>query len=551
MNAAEEMDEDELTEYVLQLSIQEHYEDPCLTCTERYENGDVLSLQRLTESQAAFGEADSSGCLPLHRAAVQPLAGMLEAVLYASHRLSLEEKTLEGETALTLAVQAGFLGNMKVLLEKGASPHAANSSNESPLLLAVRSRSLKMASALIESGAQAQQICGKGWTAMHEAARLGCCDIVMLLLRNGGSVSETDCHGVTPLGVAAEHAQVEVLETLIRYGANVNTQDHNGETILMDAAGSGNPDCVDLLLQHGANPNLPSLTGHLPIHRAAYEGHYLALKVLIPVTSRKAIRQSGQSPIHSAADGGHAQCLELLIAYGFDVNSLLEKHISENYGDMRRSALYFAVSHGDTICTELLLNAGAKPDRDPLHCLLVAVRAGRYEIVRLLLAKRADVNCYFTVVSDTVFPTALQYCLRDEVMMRLLLNGGYDAGRCFCCHHDNKEKIPFCDFISVSCLKHLTGTVVRVLLDYVGHVSICSKLKLTLEKHKEWPEIADILGNPRSLKHLCRLVIRRQMSVKTLCDISTMESSPLPPRIKDYLLYKEYDLYSQNIAINV
>uniref|UniRef100_A0A8C9SPM3 Ankyrin repeat and SOCS box containing 15 n=1 Tax=Scleropages formosus TaxID=113540 RepID=A0A8C9SPM3_SCLFO len=162
-----------------------------------------------------------------------------------------------------------------------------------------------------------------------------------------------------------------------------------------------------------------------------------ALKVLIPVTSRKAIRQSGQSPIHSAADGGHAQCLELLIAYGFDVNSLLEKHISENYGDMRRSALYFAVSHGDTICTELLLNAGAKPDRDPLHCLLVAVRAGRYEIVRLLLAKRADVNCYFTVVSDTVFPTALQYCLRDEVMMRLLLNGGYDAGRCFCCHHDN------------------------------------------------------------------------------------------------------------------
>ncbi|XP_029103298.1 ankyrin repeat and SOCS box protein 15-like [Scleropages formosus] len=479
------------------------------------EQGDVLSLQRLTESQAAFGEADSSGCLPLHRAAVQPLAGMLEAVLYASHRLSLEEKTLEGETALTLAVQAGFLGNMKVLLEKGASPHAANSSNESPLLLAVRSRSLKMASALIESGAQAQQICGKGWTAMHEAARLGCCDIVMLLLRNGGSVSETDCHGVTPLGVAAEHAQVEVLETLIRYGANVNTQDHNGETILMDAAGSGNPDCVDLLLQHGANPNLPSLTGHLPIHRAAYEGHYLALKVLIPVTSRKAIRQSGQSPIHSAADGGHAQCLELLIAYGFDVNSLLEKHISENYGDMRRSALYFAVSHGDTICTELLLNAGAKPDRDPLHCLLVAVRAGRYEIVRLLLAKRADVNCYFTVVSDTVFPTALQYCLRDEVMMRLLLNGGYDAGRCFCCHHDNsfhthcpsndlrsqmceicnqEEKIPFCDFISVSCLKHLTGTVVRVLLDYVGHVSICSKLKLTLEKHKEWPEIADILG---------------------------------------------------------
>lgn len=85
----------------------------------------------------------------------------------------------------------------------------------------------------------------------------------------------------------------------------------------------------------------------------------------------------------------------------------------------------------------MLLDAGARPDRDPLRCLLVAIRAGCYEIVRLLLSKQADVNCYFTAVSDTVFPTALQYCLRDEIMMRLLLNHGYAADRCFCCYHDD------------------------------------------------------------------------------------------------------------------
>lgn len=38
------------------------------------------------------------------------------------------------------------------------------------------------------------------------------------------------------------------------------------------------------------------------------------------------------------------------------------------------------------------------------------------------------------------------------------------------------------------------GRAVRVLLDYVGHIQICSKLKMVLEKHKEWPEICDILG---------------------------------------------------------
>lgn len=248
---------------------------------------------------------------------------------------------------------------------------------------------------------------------------------------------------------------------------------------------------------------------------------------------------------------------------GFDVNALLDSHISENYGDMRRSALYFAVSNGDVTCTEMLLNAGAKTDLDPVSCLLVAVRAGRYEIVKLLLAKRADVNCYFTAVNDTVFPTALQYCLRDEIMMRLLLNNGYRAEMCFCCHHDSiletvteeddchpAKKVPFCDFISVSWLEHLAGRAVRILLDYVSHVCICSKLKTVLKKHKEWTEISYILGNPRSLRHLCRLAIRTQITPRRLADPHTMDSVLFPYRLKDYVMYREHDLYDEIICSN-
>uniref|UniRef100_A0A3Q3X938 Uncharacterized protein n=1 Tax=Mola mola TaxID=94237 RepID=A0A3Q3X938_MOLML len=221
------------------------------------------------------------------------------------------------------------------------------------------------------------------------------------------------------------------LDSLPLSGGSVNSQACNGESVLMDAAGSGNAACIQLLLDNGADSNLPSITGHLPIHMAAYTGHYNALKILIPLTTKKAIREAGQSPVHSAAEGGHGRCLELLLASGFDVNYRMTPRNSENYWDMRRSALYFAVSNGDVDCTKVLLAAGAKTDLDPLRCLLVAVRSGRYDIVKLLLAAKADVNCYFTVVSDTVFPTALQYCLKDEVMMRLLLNNGYKAERCF------------------------------------------------------------------------------------------------------------------------
>ncbi|XP_067292689.1 ankyrin repeat and SOCS box protein 15-like [Pseudorasbora parva] len=542
--------------------------------------GDTAVIHELWRFPSAFREVDSRGLLPLHRAAMHPSGKVLEAVLgilkiygcefstqfsiqsTVSSQLDIEEKGWNGETALTLAIQSGLEENVRILLEHGALPHNFNSKTESPLLLAVRVWSYPMVYALTTHGAVVDQVCSKRWTALHEAARVGCTDILLLLLRRGGQVSVRDVHGVTPLSVAAEYGNLEVLQVLIEIGADVNAQSLKGESVLMDAAGSGNPDCVNLLLENGASPNVASFTRHLPIHRAAFEGHYLVLKILLSVTSKRAIIESGQSPIHSAADGGHEQCLRLLIDRGFDVNTLLNLTISDNYNDMRRSALYFAVSNGDVTCIEMLLNAGAKPDLDPLHCLLVAVRAGRYEIVKMLLAKQADVNCYFTVISDTVFPTSLQYCLKDEKMMRLLLNNGYNVDKCFHCHHDfhfnmgvpwrdihahrsccvcdGEHKTSFCDFLSLCCLVDLSGRVVLILLDYVNDVPICSHLRCILEKQKEWAEICTILNNPRSLKHLCRLEIRKHMTVKRLRNTIIMDS--FPPPIRNYLLYKEHDL---------
>lgn len=52
----------------------------------------------------------------------------------------------------------------------------------------------------------------------------------------------------------------------------------------------------------------------------------------------------------------------------------------------------------------------------------------------------------------------------------------------------------FCEVITLSWLQHLSGKVVRVLLDYVDQVQICSKLKAVLEKQKLWPEIHLILS---------------------------------------------------------
>ncbi|XP_044041428.1 ankyrin repeat and SOCS box protein 15b isoform X2 [Siniperca chuatsi] len=571
---------EELIEFAIRESIQDAYKLPCSVQTNRKEansesfmkimaaihKGNVYALQELSGCVSAFRERDSRGRLPLHAAAVQPQPDILHAVLQvlASTDLTLEEQTEDGDTSLTLAAEAGLLDNVRMLLQHGASPHNTNSRNESPLLIAVRQRSYDLVLSLIMGGAFVEQVCLTKWTATHEAAKVGCPAILMLLLRHGAKVTARDGHGVTPLGIAAEYGNTEVLDILIRHGGDVNAQATNGDTVLYDATGCGNLDSIELLLQHGANPNVASYACQLPIHRAAYEGHILALRTLIPITTKRAIHLSGQDPIHSAADGGQVECLELLINKGYDVNALLDTHISDNYRDLRKTPLYFAVSNGDVTCAEMLLAAGARTDLDPLQCILVAIRTERYELVQLLLSYGAEVNCYFRVISNTLFPTALQYSLRDRVMLRLLLNSGYQAYKCFQCCHGNSEEmdstwtdlhnqayrmysqpnvISFCEFVSVSWLTHLVGSVVRMLLDYVSHVSICPNLKRILERRPEWEEISDILSKPRSLQHLCRMVIRGHMSIRTLNDPEAMAAVPFPPRLKEYLTYREYNLY--------
>ncbi len=69
-------------------------------------------------------------------------------------------------------------------------------------------------------------------------------------------------------------------------------------------------------------PSLPPLSLSLSLSLCR------ALRTLIPITTTRAIRLSGQDPVHSAADGGQVECLKLLIQKGYNVNALLDTHIS-------------------------------------------------------------------------------------------------------------------------------------------------------------------------------------------------------------------------------
>ncbi|XP_029012098.1 dynein axonemal heavy chain 12 isoform X1 [Betta splendens] len=568
----DELDEDEATQYIIEQSLIQYRklkglnpsdlkpsEDPD-EIFKAIKDGDEEALNKLILQQDTLSRVDERGWIPLHEAAVWDNKRILEIIFSASPPGAAQCRTVKGETPLFLAVVHGLREAATFLLQNGCSPDVQNDEQDSPLVAAILNDQYDLATLLLRHNAAVDQTGPLSRTALHECAFLGLENFVHLLLASGADPNACDIKKKTPLALAAQNGHLNVVEALLQKGAHVWCESESG-TVLFEAAASGNPDIISLLLEHGADPNQPLYSGHLPIHRSSYHGHRLALEHLIPVTKMSAVKESGMSPLHSAAAGGHAPCVEVLLKAGYDPNFMLHPRVRRNYDDERRSALFFAVSNNDLQCTRLLLEAGAMVNQDPVNCLQVALRQGNYELINTLLKSGANVN-YYSRINTTHFPSALQYALKDEVMLRMILNHGYDVKRCFDCpygdsRHDYAswttsviKDMVFCEVITVSWLKHLSAQVVRIMLDYTDQVSFCNKLKETLMEQKQWPDICTVQRNARSLKHLCRLRIREHLSRLRLRAPVFINFLPLPPRLKDYLRYKEFDVYSRGSVIN-
>lgn len=153
--------------------------------------------------------------------------------------------------------------------------------------------------------------------------------------------------------------------------------------------------------------------------------------MLIPLTSRVRIRNSGISPLHIAADKDRDDILELLIQSGFDVNAKLSEGNIRMYEDRRSTALYFSVFNGNIEATEMLLEAGANPNLDVFNPLLIAIRRAWIDMASMLIKYGADVNAQITT-QPSMFPSAI-FLNKSLPMLKLLLDNGCDARQCFDC----------------------------------------------------------------------------------------------------------------------
>jgi len=225
-----------------------------------------------------------------------------------------------GSTPLHHAAGFGTLATMKLLLEKGADPNAANRRKSTPLFWGIHDQA--KVRLLLERGADANARNVDDRTLVYQAASMGNgLPVLRLLLEKGSDPDAKTITGMTPLMAASARANVGAMRLLIEKNADVNAKNAAGATALMAAAATGNPQAVRMLLEKGADPNVRTKRNETALADAATSGNEETVKLLLGRSADVNVQDiRGYSPLLYAAgsDTAPSAVVKLLVGKGAD-----------------------------------------------------------------------------------------------------------------------------------------------------------------------------------------------------------------------------------------
>lgn len=311
-------------------------------------------------------------------------------------------------TPLGMAVNAGNIDIIKLLLEAGASPDGRGLC--CPLLDAVESKNMSIIKLLIEAGANVNLQNESEDTPLLLSIKRGDLDIVKYLVKKGATIN-TECHygsgiGFTPLMAAAKFGNIEIVKFLVQSGASVNVQCYEQKiTALYMAATQGHQEVFKYLLPltscreqyRAAIQELPNgiirkqrredkLTADF-ISAAAKGDSRNVKKAIESGVNIDAFGDCGKTALHKASERGHVDIIYLLAKAGASVEKKSEEGI--------QTPLEMAVESRQFGAVKALIELGANPhfkDSQNNTLLITASAQNALGIVRLLLSKGVDIN---------------------------------------------------------------------------------------------------------------------------------------------------------------
>jgi len=318
----------------------------------------------------------------LHAAVKRGSNKAAKAILEVEPTLVHAADPNSGNTALLVAIEAGTVSTMSLLVDRGARLDTKNRSGETawdiarriphdnkglvPTLVGLYRQHSKdyrttpiheAASAgdggkidfLVDAGLDLWNVDRAGYNFIHVAAFSNRTNIILQYLHHGPAPVEITAakadvdrrckaNGKTALHVAANRGHQESFSALLKCGADVGAVDNGGWTVLHDAVVCRNDlSAADIIRQLCCNSS--SLTSALTtdketaLHVAARHGQLGAVRLLLevsPDSSREALSMQdidGWTPLHSAIDSRRPEVVKVVIDamnVSFDAHSLLE-----------------------------------------------------------------------------------------------------------------------------------------------------------------------------------------------------------------------------------
>ena len=259
----------------------------------------------------------------------------------------IKGKDAGGSTPLHHAAGFGSVGNLNLLISKGADVNAANRRKSTPLHWGIHDEA--KVRLLLEKGASVNARQVEGRTPLYLAAMLGNgISTMRLLLTKGANPNLASMNGQTPLMMTAGRGNIEAMRLLIESGADVNTKDGAGETALMAACINGDPQAVQLLIDRGADVKVTSKRNETALGFAATAGVRASVEMLLAKGADVNVRNfRGYSPLMFAAasDAMPVENTRLLLEKGADATFT---------GDYDEPASALAAKRGHTEVARLL-----------------------------------------------------------------------------------------------------------------------------------------------------------------------------------------------------
>ena len=315
----------------------QHMSDGYGTTTIHYaaHGGSVDVLEYLVGIGHDIHGKDSYGLTVLHWACREietEVEGMVKHLTQKYPDLK-HQLTVNGESALQMAVRGGSIEDIEHLLSEGLDVNQCDNDGDNILHLAClhapQDRRLSVVKHLIEHFPSLQHVRNKfGATEIHYAAVGGSVDVLEYLVGIGYDINDKDTKGETVLHRACKQTDNEDMIRYMtqKYHELKHQLTTDGESALHKALRVGSIPNLEILISEELNVNQCDNNGnnilHLPCLYAPQHKRLSVLKHLIEhFPSLQHVRNKfGATELHYAAAGGSVDVLEYLVGIGYDIN---------------------------------------------------------------------------------------------------------------------------------------------------------------------------------------------------------------------------------------